>query len=141
MNLDPGDLILRDPNQKDFISLSNLDLEFRFKGFRCKGPGFKELRIMCFLFLVYIWETYFQRLSFKGPNLKDLFIRNLGLGDLDLRDLILRDLVLREPVRLLTSMLRIPRTDKCDEKVLLCSGFQYSECILMFHVEVKCHKR
>ena len=54
MNLDPGDLILRDPNQKDFISLSNLDLEFRFKGFRCKGPGFKELQIMCFLFLVYI---------------------------------------------------------------------------------------
>ena len=97
-------------------------MEFRFKGFRCKGPGFKE--------------TYFQRLSFKGPNLKDLFIRNLGLGDLDLRDLILR-----EPVRLLTSMLRIPRTDKCDEKVLLCSGFQYSECILMFHVEVKFHKK
>jgi len=73
MNLDPGDLILRDPNQKDFISLSNFDLEFRFKGFRCKGPGFKELQIMCFWFLVYIWETYFQRLSFNGPNLKDFY--------------------------------------------------------------------
>merc|ERR1711910_92199 len=91
--------------------------------------------------LVLFDEPRSQRLSFKGPNLKDLFIRNLGLGDLDLRDLILRDLVLREPVRLLTSMLRIPRTDKCDEKVLLCSGFQYSECILMFHVEVRFHKK
>jgi len=57
MNLDPGDLILRDPNQKDFISLSNFDLEFRFKGFRYKGPGFKELWITGFLFLVYIRET------------------------------------------------------------------------------------
>ena len=58
MNLDPGDLILRDPNQKDFISLSNLDLEFRFKGFRCKGPGFKKHGIMGF----FIFSLYLRNL-------------------------------------------------------------------------------